>query len=60
MLACSVLVLHGSTLDQAIAQVRRARGVPVPDTDAQAAFIRYLIGAGDCAPESLSRETTEC
>jgi protein-tyrosine phosphatase len=45
MLACSVLGYHGMAAEEAIAVVREARGVGVPDTDAQATFIRDLIAA---------------
>lgn len=40
MLACCILILHGLDADEAIARVTCARGVAVPDTDAQGAFIR--------------------
>jgi protein-tyrosine phosphatase len=44
MLACCILMLHGLTADEALACVSHARGVTVPDTDAQAAFIRAFGG----------------
>ena len=50
MLACSVLGLHGMTPDHAIAHVCHAREMPVPDNDAQAAFIHHIIGAEDRPP----------
>jgi protein-tyrosine phosphatase len=39
MLACCILKCHGVSAEAAIARVSHARGVPVPDTDEQAAFI---------------------
>ena len=39
LLACCVLAIHGMAAAESIALVSRARGVTVPDTDAQAAFI---------------------
>jgi protein-tyrosine phosphatase len=46
MLACCLLALSGSTADEAIVRVSRARGVAVPDTDAQAHYIRGYRGHG--------------
>jgi protein-tyrosine phosphatase len=43
MLACCVLALHGFAADDAIAHVSRTRGVAVPDTDQQAAYIRGIV-----------------
>lgn len=59
MLACSVLAHQGLAADDAIARVSSARGVAVPDTDAQAAFIRDLV-ARMHAPASHSHGTFAC
>jgi protein-tyrosine phosphatase len=59
MLACSVLAHHGMASDEAIVRVCSARGGPVPDTDAQAAFIRDLVARMQ-APESHSFGTSAC
>jgi protein-tyrosine phosphatase len=40
LLACCILTIYGLAAAESIARVSRARGVAVPDTDAQAAFIR--------------------
>jgi protein-tyrosine phosphatase len=56
LLACSILAYHGMAPDDAIAHVGTARGVPVPDTDAQAAFIRDLVGAAG----AHSHRTSAC
>jgi protein-tyrosine phosphatase len=42
MLACAVAVLTGLDCDAAIALVSAARGVRVPDTEEQAAFLAQL------------------
>jgi protein-tyrosine phosphatase len=59
MLACSVLAHHGLAADDAIARVCSARGVAVPDTEAQAVFIRDLV-ARMHVPASHSHGTSAC
>jgi protein-tyrosine phosphatase len=47
MLACCALALSGMPAEEAITRVSRARGIAVPDTDAQASYIRAIAaGAG--------------
>jgi protein-tyrosine phosphatase len=53
MLACCVLVLHGLAADAAIARVSMARGVGVPDTEAQAAYIREAAAARPASASTL-------
>jgi len=43
MLACTVLGHFGFTSNRAIAHVSKMRGVPVPDTAEQAAFIHRIM-----------------
>lgn len=45
MLACAVLGQLGYTAEAAIAHVSNQRGVSIPDTDTQAAFIRKISGS---------------
>lgn len=42
MVAAAVLVAEGRTAEEAWARVAEARGLPVPDTDAQRAFVAAL------------------
>ena len=60
MLACCVLALSGLTADDAIARVSRARGVAVPDTDAQAHYIRGIADMVRRAPGASSDGTIAC
>jgi protein-tyrosine phosphatase len=53
-LACSVLAYYGMTVGDAIAHVGKSRGVPVPDTDAQAAFIHRLVAAAGANAKGTS------
>jgi hypothetical protein len=50
MLACCVLALSGLTAEEAIARVSEARRITVPDTEAQAAFIRGIVAHMQSAP----------
>ncbi|MEH6647985.1 protein-tyrosine phosphatase family protein [Sulfitobacter sp.] len=43
MLACIVLGYFGYTAQTALAHVSQRRGVPVPDTEEQAAFIHHIM-----------------
>ena len=60
MLACCVLTLYGLTADDAIARVSQARGIAVPDTDAQAHYIRGIADMVRPAPPASSDGTTAC
>jgi protein-tyrosine phosphatase len=53
MLACCILTLHGLPAEEALALVSKARRVAVPDTDAQAAFIRGVLARTRPASETI-------
>lgn len=55
MLTCSILGYFGFDAESALQRVSEKRGVPVPDTPEQAAFIRTSIAAQITRP---SRPTT--
>ena len=40
MLAAALLIVDGMTMDSALAYIKEARGVPVPETDQQREWIR--------------------
>lgn len=56
MLACCILAMQGLAAEDAIAHVSRARGVTVPDTDAQAAFIRGVVARAEPAAATALTE----
>jgi protein-tyrosine phosphatase len=60
MLACCVLALSRLPADNAIARVSRARGMAVPDTDAQAHYIRGIADMVRRAPAANSDGTIAC
>jgi len=45
MLTCAVLGYLGYSAEQAITHVSAQRGITIPDTEAQAAFIRKISGS---------------
>ena len=46
LLIASIMVLDGASPEDAWSRISRARGVPVPDTDAQRAWVRSLSARG--------------